>query len=81
MPATLSASQRLLDNILEAAFVTSAMTGYRIAECCSNYAGIKQRWLVVESEARKEAEHKQLGKRLLKQLDKAQKVNPCFAKY
>lgn len=74
VPATLSASQRLLDNVLEQAFVVSAIAGYRIAECCSNYGGIKQRWLVVESEARKQADNKQLGKRLLKQLDKAQSL-------
>ena len=46
--------------------------GYRIAECCSDYAGVKQRWLIVESEARKEADLKQLEKRLSKQLSKAQ---------
>lgn len=38
----------------------------------SNYGGVKQRWLIVESEARKEADLKQLEKRLAKQQQKAQ---------
>lgn len=62
----------LLENMSEAAFVASAMTGYRIAECCSDYGGVKQRWLIVESEVRKASDLKQLEKRLTKQLDKAQ---------
>jgi transposase len=54
------------------AFVNSAIAGYQIAECCSDYAGVKQRWLVVESEARKSADLKQLETRLAQHLDKAQ---------
>jgi len=72
VPATLTVAQFLLDNMSQAAFVLSAETGYRIAECCSNYAGVKQRWLIVESEARQEADLKQLEKRLAKQLSQAQ---------
>ena len=56
----------------QVAFVASAETGYRIAECCSNYGGAKQRWLIVESVARQEADLKQLEKRLAKQLSQAQ---------
>lgn len=54
------------------AFLSSAVTGYRQSGCCSNYGGVKQRWLIVESEARKEADLKQLEKRLAKQQQKAQ---------
>ncbi len=72
VPATLSASKQLLDNIHEDAFIASSLSGYRIALCCSNYGGIQQRWIVVESQARKEADLKQLEKRLDKQLTKAQ---------
>lgn len=71
VPATLKAAQFLLENMSQEAFVQSAVTGYQIAECCSDYAGVKQRWLVVESEARK-ADLKQLEQRLAKQLEKAQ---------
>lgn len=40
------------------------MRGYRYVELCSVYGGIQQRWVVVESKARKEADLKQLQKRL-----------------
>jgi transposase len=72
VPATLAVAQLLLENMREEAFVASTIVGYRIAECCSDYGGVKQRWLMVESQARKEADIKQLEKRLVKQLSKAQ---------
>ena len=46
----------LLENMRGEAIVASALKGYRIAECCSNYGGVNQRWLMVESEARQEAD-------------------------
>lgn len=70
--ATLAVAQLLLENVSDEAFVANTVAGYRIAECCSDYAGVKQRWLVVESQARTEADLKQLEKRLAKQLSKAQ---------
>jgi len=42
----------LLENMPEEAF-NSVISGYRIAPCCSEYGGVRQRWLVVESQARK----------------------------
>ena len=71
VPATLKEAQQLLtmnDNI----FATSEVSGYRLAECCSHYANVQQRWLVVESETRQEADLKRLEKRLAKHLDCAQ---------
>jgi hypothetical protein len=61
MPAKLAAAQLLLENMSDEAFVASKLMGYRMAECCSNYGGVKQRWLIVESEARKEADLKRLS--------------------
>nr|WP_267921658.1 IS1634 family transposase [Nostoc favosum] len=72
VPATLTAAKHLLDNVHQEAFMESSLPGYRIASCCSNYADVQQRWVVVESQARKEADLKQLDKRLAKQLSKAQ---------
>lgn len=72
VPATLAVAQFLLENVSEAAFVASTETGYRIAECCNDYGGAKQRWLIVESVARQEADLKQQEKRLAKQLSQAQ---------
>ena len=49
-------------------FVESEILGYGIASCCCNYAGVRQRWLVIESEKRGDSDLKQLEKRLTKQL-------------
>lgn len=72
VPVTLTAAKILLDNMPQEAFNQSVMSGYRIAPTCSEYGGVQQRWLVVESQARKDADLKQLEKRLTKQLLKAQ---------
>jgi len=44
----------------EAAFKDSEREGYRMASVCSCYAGIPQRWLVVESAERKESDLEKL---------------------
>lgn len=59
VPATLATAKLLLENMSKEAFVESSH-GYRIAACCSNYGGVQQCWLMVESAARKEADLKQL---------------------
>lgn len=72
VPATLATAQLLLEKMSQEAFVPSMIAGYQIAECCCNYGGVKQRWLVVESVARQQADLKQLEKRLSQQFDQAQ---------
>ncbi|BAZ20087.1 hypothetical protein NIES4073_09630 [Kalymmatonema gypsitolerans NIES-4073] len=67
VPCTLSAAKFLLEKICQEAFVSSALDGYRITSCCNDYGEVQQRWLVVESQARKDADLKQLEKRLAKQ--------------
>lgn len=64
VPATLKEAKRLLAETPERAFAQSTLQRYRIAEAKSDYGGVSQRWLVVKSEARSEAENKQLEKRL-----------------
>lgn len=53
-------------------FEDSEVQGYQIAEMGSYYRNIKQRWLIVESEARRLSDLKQLEKRLNKHLASAQ---------
>ncbi len=72
VPATLASARLLLKKMSEEAFGDSAFSGYRIASCCSDYADVQQRWIVVESQARQQADLKQLDKRLAKQLSLAQ---------
>jgi len=62
--------QKLLENMPEEAFNDSVISGYRIAPCCSEYGGVALvgRW----KSSQKDADLKQLEKRLTKHLSKAQ---------
>jgi transposase len=74
VPHTLKEANQVLAAVELEAFRTSCVPGYRIAEVHSTYAGIPQRWLVVESAARHAAACKQMDKQLGKldqQLGKA----------
>lgn len=50
----------------------STIDGYLIAECGSYYGDIKQRWLVVESEQRKQSDLLKIEKRLANKSKQAQ---------
>jgi transposase len=62
VPLTLSAASELVNHLPDAAFTPTALDGYRIATVCCEYGGVKQRWFVVESRERKQADLKQLDK-------------------
>lgn len=68
VPVTLTAAKQLLLEIDASAFVATSLPGYKIAACGNSYAGIPQRWLVVESQARLESDLKQLSKRVATKL-------------
>ena len=71
VPATIKQTQELLA-LDGSIFQDSEIQGYRLADVCSYYGKIKQRWLIVESEARKLSDLKQLEKRITKHLASAQ---------
>ena len=54
--ATLTAAKELLEKNSIDAFVPSKIPGYPIAPCCNYSGGVRQRWLVIESEARKKSD-------------------------
>ena len=58
----------LAESMKDEVFVKSEILGYRIASCGCDYGGVRQRWLVIESEKRRDSDLKQLEKRLTKQL-------------
>jgi transposase len=41
VPGTLSAAKMLLENMPEEAFKDTAISGYRIAACCSEYGDVR----------------------------------------
>ena len=72
MTATLTAAKELLEKNSIDAFVPSKIPGYRIVPCCNDSGGVRQRRLVIESEACKQSDLKQLEKRLTKKYTQAQ---------
>jgi transposase len=64
VPLTVAEAKLLVSQLTTEQFVLSGLEGYRIAAHTSNYGGVAQRWLVVESEARKKADLRQLEQRL-----------------
>ena len=66
VPATIAEASWLMQTLPPEQFIPSSMSNYQIAEVCSTYAGIPQRWLVVESSSRQQADLKQLDKRIAK---------------
>jgi len=71
VPLTVLAAKQLVSQLGEE-FISSQIEGYSYVVKRSNYGSVKQRWLIVESEARKTADLKQLEKRVLKSQTTAQ---------
>lgn len=66
VPLSLGEAKRLVSSISDSELVKSQISGYSYVVKESNYASVKQRWLVVESEARKKSDLRQLEKRIKK---------------
>lgn len=67
VPLTLAQAKQVLLEIQANEWRTSSHKGYRIAERRSHYGGVEQRWLIVESEQRQQADIQQLHKRIDKE--------------
>ncbi len=63
VPFTITQANTLIEDIDESAFRPSQREGYRMAEVCCSYGGVKQRWVVVESSQRQASDVKQWEKR------------------
>ena len=67
VPLTIKRARRVLAEAPQEAFVRSPIhEGYRLYETKSDYAGVPQRWLVVESEQLQKAAGERLERRLLR---------------
>jgi transposase len=67
VPLTLSQAQEVIAQVTPYADWKGIAKGYGLIELCTTYAGIAQRWVVVESDKRKDADLKQLQKRVEQQ--------------
>ena len=69
VPFTIKAAKDLAQTLLPEQFSKSDIfKGYQFCSVCHEYAGIKQQWVIVESNERKSADLKSLSKRISKSL-------------
>jgi transposase len=86
VPMTIGLAKEVVSTLLSPDFVSSSLTGYYYSVIKSNYGGVEQRWLVVESSERKKSDLRQLERRISKSkisgLDKLKKLlNSKFDSY
>jgi transposase len=70
VPLTIKEAQLLVSETPESEFIDSELLGYSFVAKRSNYGGIEQRWLVVESQERKESDLRKLSQKIVKDLGK-----------
>ena len=81
VPLSIKEAKNLVHEVSSSEFSKSELPGYSFVEKTSNYGGIPQRWLVVESEARAESDRKSLEKKITKEKEIVQKkVSKLFKK-
>jgi transposase len=66
VPLTIKAAQSLISTLPESEFIDSNLPGYKFAVNTVNYAGIEQRWLVVQSQERRESDLRKLSQKITK---------------
>jgi transposase len=73
VPLSIKEAKNLVHEVSSSEFSKSELPGYSFVEKTSNYGGIPQRWLVVESEARAESDRQSLEKKITKEKEIVQK--------
>ncbi len=71
VPLSIKAAQFYVRETSNSEFIKTDREGYKAVEKESNYAGIKQKWIIIESEVRKKSDLKKLSKKILKDEEKA----------
>ncbi|NET91266.1 MAG: IS1634 family transposase [Kamptonema sp. SIO1D9] len=72
VPVTIKLAKKLIEEITAEELQPSHFKGYRYKELEKTYGGIPQRWLVVESEKRRESDFKKIAKNLVKEAQEAE---------
>ncbi len=73
VPLSIKSAKELVNKVSAKELKKSKLEGYSWQEVESEYAGIKQRWLLVESQKRKEADKIKLLEKIEKEKEKAEK--------
>ena len=71
VPLSIKAAQFYVRETPDSELTETDREGYKAIEKESNYGGIKQKWLIIESATRKEADLNKLAKKILKDEEKA----------
>ena len=72
VPLSIKEAQNKIGAVEDSAWDENQIKGYKIAALSSEYANIKQRWLVIESEIRRQAAIKKITEQVEKKLKSAQ---------
>ncbi|WP_375327818.1 IS1634 family transposase [Microcystis sp. BLCC-F210] len=71
VPLSIKTAKSLTSTIPESEFIDSTIPGYKLGSKTENYAGIEQRWLVVQSQERRESDLRKLTQKITKAESKA----------
>ena len=71
VPLSIKVAKSLISTIPESELIDSTIPGYKLASTTENYAGIEQRWLVVQSQERRESDLRKLTQKITKAESKA----------
>ncbi len=71
VPLSIKAAQFYVRETLDSELIKTEIEGYKAIKKESNYGGIKQEWIIVESGSRKASDLKQLSKKIAKDDEKA----------
>lgn len=71
VPLSIKSAREKISAISDKDWESAQIKGYKIAAITSEYANIKQRWIVVESDLRKQAAIKKIAQQVEKQLESA----------
>ncbi len=73
VPLSIKEAKNLVNEVSSSELNKSEVPGYSFVEKTSNYGGIPQRWLVIESEARAESDRQSLEKKITKEKEITEK--------
>ena len=71
VPLSIKAAQFYVRETPDSEFIETDIEGYKAVEKESNYGGIKQKWIIVESETRKASDLKKLSQKIVKDEEKS----------
>ena len=71
VPLSIKLAQSIISTLPEPKFIDSQLPGYKFTSKTVNYAGIEQRWLVVQSQDRRESDLRKLSPKIVKAESKA----------